>query len=114
MDTVRGGLPGYVPIDRFDGGGLAEVDALCPVCGLALDGPAWADGSASFEICPCCGTQFGYDDCCGGEAAARPAWYWQARQSWVAGGMRWWSTRTPPAGWDAVSQLARLAEAERS
>ncbi len=88
------------------------MDTLCPVCGLLLDDPTWAEGLPSFEICPCCGTQYGYDDCCGGDAAARPAWYRQARQAWVARGMRWWSSGKPPNRWDAVSQLSRVADAE--
>jgi len=35
---------------------------LCPVCGFYLDQAAWVAELASFQICPCCGTQFGYDD----------------------------------------------------
>ena len=88
------------------------MDTLCPVCGMHLDSAAWTDGLASFDICPCCGTQFGYDDCCGGDAAVRRAWYRQARKAWVAGGMRWWSSHKPPAGWDPVRQLAMVANAE--
>ncbi len=86
---------------------------LCPVCGLPLGAPAWAGDLASFAICPCCGTQFGYDDSCGGDATARRTWWWKARQAWVAAGMRWWSSSRPPAGWNATEQLARLAGPER-
>ena len=37
---------------------------ICPVCGYnALHEPAYDRfGCASFEICPCCGIEFGYDD----------------------------------------------------
>lgn len=44
----------------------AEDTAKCPVCGHALDVPAWTDGAPSFEICPGCHIQFGFDDVRGG------------------------------------------------
>lgn len=36
----------------------------CRVCGLVQEQPPWSeDGEvASFEICSCCGVQFGYED----------------------------------------------------
>ncbi|PRP55884.1 hypothetical protein C7B71_03790 [Bacillus halotolerans] len=37
---------------------------ICPVCGFkGLTEPAYDDqGNHSYEICSCCGFQFGYDD----------------------------------------------------
>lgn len=43
--------------------------AACPVCGHALDAPAWSGGAPSFEICAGCGIQFGFDDVRGGSGA---------------------------------------------
>jgi hypothetical protein len=89
--------------------GKGKPDWLCcPVCNYPLRIPAWHDGLPSFDICPCCGTQFGYDDCCGGDVNARAAWYRQARARWIAGGMVWWSPYPAPAGWDARMQLAAV------
>ena len=34
----------------------------CPVCGVELALKPWDGDSQSDEICPGCGTQFGYDD----------------------------------------------------
>jgi hypothetical protein len=36
----------------------------CPVCAYPdLGGPAYDDtGCPTFEICPCCGVEFGYND----------------------------------------------------
>ena len=78
----------------------------CPVCGWPeLSEPPYDEfGSASFEICPCCGVEFGYDDEVKGET------HQQARARWIADGMKWWSTSRPaPEGWNASLQLARIS-----
>lgn len=75
----------------------------CPVCGYGgLSRPAYNEGgSASFEICPCCGVQFGYQDCGFPHAALR--------RIWLSAGATWQSEVTrPPVKWDALEQL-RLA-----
>jgi hypothetical protein len=78
----------------------------------------------SFEACPCCGTEFGFDDdpgACGEDLAPnvpgehrysnaeyRHAAHLALRSRWVAGGGHWWSASSlPPTGWDARVQLAR-------
>jgi hypothetical protein len=73
---------------------------VCPVCGYnELPKPAYDhSGYASFEICPCCGTQFGYQD------ARRP--HESLRAEWVAKGLPWHSRVFPqPPGWDPEKQL---------
>jgi hypothetical protein len=75
----------------------------CPVCGWPeLDKPPRsAPGGASYEICPCCGFEFGYDD------DAKGLTFEEARKHWIAGGRKWWSASRPaPVGWDATRQLA--------
>ena len=48
------------------------VPNICPACGYdGLEEPPWTDGSASDEICPSCGIQFGYEDFAGGDVDAR-------------------------------------------
>lgn len=74
----------------------------CPVCGypgLPESPYVYADKSvASFEICPCCGTEFGNDD--------HETSYKELRDKWVAGGAIWWSDSTPPpAEWNGRKQL---------
>lgn len=72
----------------------------CPVCGYRglEEAPRDERGEASFEICPCCGTEFGYDD------ATRS--YSELRDGWVARGAPWFSAaQQPPAGWEAAKQL---------
>jgi hypothetical protein len=73
------------------------------VCGYdALLEPAYDEkGCASFEICPCCGTEFGYDD-----SSTR---HRDLQEKWVAGGSRWWSkAQPPPSGWDPKAQLRKV------
>jgi hypothetical protein len=79
-----------------------ETRGNCPVCGYNdLLEPSHDDTWAgSFEICPCCGTQFGYDD------ATRA--HDDLRKVWLASGAPWWSEeRQPPFGWNALEQLRK-------
>lgn len=81
----------------------------CPVCGFP-DVDAYDDhGCATFEIWPCCGIEFGYDDAAAGHSARRARWI-ELRARWIAGGKRWWSERERPPGWDADAQLAQIKE----
>jgi len=75
---------------------------MCPVCGFPeLSEPPYDEhGCASFGICPCCGTEFGYDD------ATRP--HAELRKSWLAVGTPWRSkTTNPPIDWNAQQQLRK-------
>ena len=67
------------------------------------------DYSASFEICPCCGIQYGYDDAAGGKAETRPDIYAHFRESWKHAGLKWNSrAEPPPPNWGPNEQLNRL------
>ena len=75
----------------------------CVVCGYdELDEPPYDEyGCSSFTICPCCGTEFGYDD----YSIAHEV----LRQRWVASGMKWWSTAVPePVNFDPIAQLQKF------
>ena len=63
-------------------------------------------GEGSYDICPCCGFQFGLDDF-PFEDRERLVVEWRGR--WVAGGCVWKfpSDGLPPEGWDPQAQLAR-------
>jgi hypothetical protein len=77
---------------------------LCPVCGYPelSDPPYDAHGCSSFEICPSCGTEFGYDDSSTSHSELRAAW--------VQGGMAWWcTTRPPPPGWNPAEQMKAVS-----
>jgi hypothetical protein len=52
----------------------------------------------NYNICPCCGTEFGNDDAF--------LTHEELRYFWIASGAQWHShVLLPPAGWDAVAQL---------
>jgi predicted RNA-binding Zn-ribbon protein involved in translation (DUF1610 family) len=83
---------------------MLNSDSLtCPVCGFSglSDPPYDAQGCASFEICPSCGTEFGYDD------STRS--HTELRQAWVNSGFPWRSQAvSPPSDWNAQEQLRNL------
>ncbi len=68
----------------------------CPVCGY--DG--LLEAPTNFSICPCCGTQFDYDD----DTVSHD----ELRRRWVESGARWWSpNRKPPLNWSPLEQLEK-------
>ena len=67
----------------------------CPVCGYA----EMSDPVEEGNICPCCGTEFGYDDDLG-------VTYQQLRQLWIDHGCPWFSNSTRmPSNWEPIVQL---------
>ena len=68
----------------------------CPVCGYGME-----DEPCNFNICPSCGTEFGYHDA---NVPVRTL-----RASWLRNGAQWWSTTdSEPAGWDPYAQVSNL------
>ncbi|AFZ25544.1 hypothetical protein Cylst_3394 [Cylindrospermum stagnale PCC 7417] len=75
---------------------------LCPVCGYdqLQEPPYGEDGTASYEICPSCGVEFGHDD---DECSIE-----ELRQNWLQQGAKWWSQSTPsPQDWEPHEQLKK-------
>jgi hypothetical protein len=78
---------------------------VCPICGFTgLDEPPYdSDHNGSYEICPCCGFEFGVTD--GDEHFTIDEW----RERWLLAEMPWWShSRLPEIDWDPATQLATL------
>ncbi len=80
---------------------------LCPVCGYPdLAEPPWDNDSPSDDICPSCGTQFGYHDAIRGGAGKRQELHRRLREAWRSAGCPWSSYgRPPPAEWNPQEQL---------
>lgn len=84
-----------------------EKSRRCPVCGYGgLLRPPYQDGvhAPSFEVCPSCDTEFGYDDAVAdlSQLADR---HRLLREAWVAAGMQWSSKEGPPKDWNPRKQL---------
>ena len=75
----------------------------CPVCGWdrLLEPPQSASGD-SYEICPCCGFEFGVTD--DDRGFSYEAW----REAWIARGMIFLWPAQKPAKWDPVAQLRNI------
>ncbi|MNT37727.1 hypothetical protein D3C72_1738810 [compost metagenome] len=81
-----------------------KLGFTCPVCGFHdAKLPPFEDGQNEWsqEICPSCGTQFGYDDAALSHHALR--------LRWVEGGAKWWATRPAPNDFDGLQQLRAAA-----
>jgi hypothetical protein len=75
----------------------------CRVCGLLFDEAPWGeDGKTpSFDICPCCGVEFGYED-----ATADGCRSYRIR--WIAEGAIWWDESQRPEPWNLETQLQNI------
>ena len=68
----------------------------CPVCGYS----ELSEPPENYEICPCCGTEFGYDD--------RLSTHAELRRHWLLTGGPWFDFGTPiPANWNPYEQVLR-------
>jgi hypothetical protein len=76
---------------------------FCPVCGYDLGFPPWGTtgNNPYFDICPCCGTEFGADD---------RSWaaVGRLRELWIASGHQWFSPAKKHADWLPERQLLNL------
>ena len=65
--------------------------------------PPWGeDGETpSWEICPCCGTEFGYEDCT--VFAAK-----KQRAKWMEDGAQWTAHNEKPANWKLEDQIKNI------
>ena len=69
---------------------------ICPVCVYPMD-----EEAGDYNICSCCGTEFGLHD--------ERFTHQQLRADWIREGAKWWSVSDgPPANWDPTIQLGKL------
>jgi hypothetical protein len=99
-----------------------KINNVCPVCGYAglcsvpyknMGGPPWRAhgtppyekryGLPSYEVCSCCGFEFGNDDNSG---TAESATFDQYRMNWIDRGAEWFDKSKKPADWDLQKQLS--------
>jgi hypothetical protein len=80
----------------------------CRVCGLQQDDPPWGeDGNTpSFNICDCCGIEFGYED-------ATIVAIKKMREKWLSEGTVWSEPKAKPKDWTLEVQLEQIPDAFR-
>lgn len=77
----------------------------CRVCGLDQGFEPWGnDGETpSFDICGCCGVQFGYQDC-------NEFYVKKFRQEWLEKGANWFDPKEMPEGWSLEEQMKGIPD----
>lgn len=75
----------------------------CRVCGLySIDKPWGEDGnSPNYEICPCCGVEFGNEDYTMESTI-------EYRKQWLANGAKWFTFKEKPENWNLKKQLQNI------
>jgi hypothetical protein len=76
----------------------------CRVCGYLFTGfQPWGDDgeTASFSYCPCCFTEFGFDD-------IRTELIREKRRQWIDKGYLWYEINKKPADWNPREQLKNI------
>ncbi len=75
----------------------------CRVCGLPQADLPWGDDGRcpTYEICDCCGVEFGYED-------ATLVGVKKARSDWLAKGAPWFAPEARPVNWDLEAQMRMI------
>ena len=83
---------------------MTKDNYICPVCGFdKLNEPPFdRKGLPSYEVCPCCGFEFGFD------GIANRSAFIAFRRRWIESGAKWFMPGSRPKGWDMKKQLANL------
>ena len=82
---------------------ISKPNYYCRVCGLIQDDPPWGNdnNTPSFNICSCCGVEFGYED-------ATLNAIKNYRTTWLANGSEWFETKDKPIEWLLENQLKNI------
>ncbi len=75
----------------------------CRVCGFHQLDPPWGeDGkSPTYEICPCCGVEFGYEDYTLESTK-------EYRRKWLSIDIKWFDIELKPCDWDLEKQMLNI------
>ena len=83
---------------------MSKKNYLCPVCGFdQLKEPPYNKlNEPSYEICPCCGFEFGFD------ASNDVTTFIDFRARWIKDGAHWFIPKAKPKNWEPKKQLSKL------
>ena len=75
----------------------------CRVCGLDQGFEPWGedDKTPTFDICGCCGVQFGYEDC-------NVFYVKKFREEWIKNGAKWFCPKDKPENWLLEEQMKNI------
>ena len=81
-----------------------ELLPICPVCGYdKLDEAPFDEfGFPTYEICSCCGFEFGFDDESEGYS------YEEYRKKWIEGGFKFFNKSKKPIDWSEEKMRKQL------
>jgi hypothetical protein len=84
---------------------LRKGDRYCRVCGYEAAEPPWGEDrrTPSFEYCPCCGVEWGYQD-------SSASGVQRFRSTWLAKGAPWRDRHEPHDGLATEIRLSRVPE----
>jgi len=82
---------------------------ICFVCGFdGLEEPAYNEiKEPSYEVCPCCGFEFGVDE------TGDPDRYGSFRSKWISAGAEWFLPDKKPKDWSLEKQLENTKQARQ-
>ncbi|MCH9634062.1 MAG: hypothetical protein S4CHLAM7_08000 [Chlamydiae bacterium] len=85
-------------------GNSKTKNIFCRICGRLQSDPPWGeDGKTpSYDICDCCGVEFGYQDCI--IEGIR-----KYRKKWIEKGCIWDSPENKPLNWSLEDQLKNIS-----
>ena len=78
---------------------------ICPVCGFdrLTEEPYDIDGNPSYEICNCCGFEFGFDD-------LKIINFEYYREKWIEKGTPWFNVKLKPKNWSLKNQILNIKQ----
>lgn len=84
---------------------MKKEEHYCRICGLYIEDEPWGnDGqSPTYEICPCCGVEFGNED-------FNLLSIEEYRKEWLENGANWFDKKSKPILWDVNKQLMNVSK----
>ena len=86
--------------------GNEKIFKICRVCGYEFQNfePWGRDGrTPSFSHCPCCFTEFGFDD-------VKLEMIKSKRKMWIDGGSLWYEPEKRSENWNSVEQMKNIPD----
>lgn len=82
---------------------LNKEKYFCRICGLQHEDPPWRNDNTtpSFEICICCGCEFGYED-------IHLENIRRYRNKWIQEGAKWCKSNYKPLNWNLYEQIRQI------